>query len=264
MKLKQYTPTFLLFGLCLSLPSGAAAQSVPGIPEPGLLVYGQILDRDTRTPVAVTSVVLQAQGGGDSVSLPATLIGINGQTFYLVRLPFETRSAGGQTFDATANTLGLATVSRTYSRAATCDGQAATFSDPSKAQFNFGLTDRGRVERADLLVVGKPPVDRHDSDGDGVPDAVERAYGTNPLDASDYPLWLSSDLELTGAGLVIKWASKAGKSYTVSRATALAEPAASFEDRPDGVAIPSEGNQTTYLDKDAFGPGPYFYRIMED
>ncbi|HRI11527.1 MAG TPA: thrombospondin type 3 repeat-containing protein [Verrucomicrobiota bacterium] len=239
---------------------------MPAIPEPGLVVYGQVLDSATRNPVQASAVALNVQGGGNSANVPARMIVVNRQVFYVARIPFETRAVAGQTFQPTPNSLALTSGQTPYTRSATCDQQAAAFVNPAAANFTFGASSgpggpgRGRVERLDLLVEGKAPT-LYDSDGDGVPDFAEIESGTNPFDRTDYPLWLSSDIEITGEGLKIKWASKEGKTYTVRRADSLT---GSFQVRPGGDAIQSMGIQTFYTDSDAGGPGPYFYWITED
>lgn len=62
------------------------------------------------------------EGGGDKATLTATCVSIGGQSFYIVRIPFETRSVGIQKFQKTANTLAFTTGYSSYNRTVTVNG----------------------------------------------------------------------------------------------------------------------------------------------
>jgi hypothetical protein len=197
--------------------------------------------------------------GAESItSVSSTLATINGQTFYLARIPFETRFAGNLTFAASSNTLPL-TASRTlFTRSATVNGVVATLVPPASTNFMFSKADRGKIERVDLLVdlPGNPAVD---SDGDGVPDWAEQIAGTNPNDPNSV-FKASTDLQpALGGGLILKWSSVSGKSYSVLRSLNLSQ---GFV--PIATSLPATPPLNQVTDPTAVIGGSYFYRIQVD
>lgn len=234
-----------------------AAPSVTGLPEPGLVMYGRILDQDSQASVPTTVVESRFHGNGESVHLAATLVNVNGQTFYLALVPFETRVVSGETLGRTPNTFALTSGDTTYTRSFTCDGLPASVRTPATDTFTFSAADRGRVERVDLEVTRKtPPPPEQDSDLDGMPDAAEVIAGTDPHDPTSV-FQAATDLEpLAGGGFVLKWASVAGKRYAVERTTALTHPWTGLA--ADIAATPP---QNRYPDASAHGTPAFFYRI---
>lgn len=123
---------------------------------------------------------------------------MNGETFYLTRIPFETRQLADRTpLPATPNTLSVPAVTASYTCNVTVDGQPAEFVDPADATFTFGPADIGTVHRVDLRVPDALP--DLDTDGDGMPDAAELLAGTDPHDpASVLKLYNELKPELIG------------------------------------------------------------------
>ena len=95
-----------------------------------------------------------------------------------------------------------------------------------------------------------------DADGDGFADAHEYRAGTNPTNASSL-LRFSGTNEWVQAGVVVRWLSAEGRSYSVDRATNLlgAEPFASLGIRTSTPPL------NVYTDVTASGAGPFIYRI---
>jgi hypothetical protein len=229
-----------------------------GAPELPLVFYGEL--SNTSGPLSPTSrvVIWTVFGGGSNASVSSTLATINGQTFYLARIPFETRFAGNLTFAPSSNTLPLTASPTLFTRSATVNGVVATLVPPASTNFMFSKADRGKIERVDLLVdlPGNPAVD---SDGDGVPDWAEQIAGTNPNDPNSV-FKASTDLQpAPGGGLILKWSSVSGKSYSVLRSQNLSQ---GFT--PVATALPATPPLNTVTDPTAVIGDSYFYRIQVD
>ena len=99
--------TMVCCGLLAACPAPCACQA-QGIPEPGLLMYGAVANTNGNIPYIGSGIAWTVSAGANSVTIPATVVGVNGQVFYIARMPFETRSIpGGPTFAPTPNTLEL-------------------------------------------------------------------------------------------------------------------------------------------------------------
>jgi len=64
-------------------------------------------------------------GNNSTSAIPTTVIGVNGQYFYIAKVPFETRHIGSDTFSATPNTLQFTASGATCARSATVNGSNA-------------------------------------------------------------------------------------------------------------------------------------------
>lgn len=98
------------------------------------------------------------------MTVQATVVVVNGQFFYVARLPFETRSAGPTNLGQTPNVLGLTQTPTAYARAVRVNGMNATIVSSSHgtlAPFTFSASDRGTAEQVDLQVSlpGQPAPD---------------------------------------------------------------------------------------------------------
>jgi hypothetical protein len=194
---------------------------------------------------------------------------VNGQGFYVLRVPFETRTIPGTpAFTATPNTLELTSGSTTYTRSATVNGTNATLLGP--AAFTFGAADRGRVERLDLQVnlppesfaewalrtLGTTNVSQNaDPLGKGMTYYQQYIAGTDPLDPNSVFKFINIQ-PAQPSGIVIQWSSVAGKSYSVLRS---GRAGANYTAIATGLS--TTNTLSSYRDASATGPGPYFYRL---
>jgi hypothetical protein len=240
---------------------GCLAQPTLGIPEPGLVLFGSVTNAVGLPPFPIEAVTWQISGGNPVAlaTVQAMVVAVNGQFFYVARVPFETRPAGAASLGPTPNLLGLTRDRATYARAVRVNGTNAVIVASSRGTlvtFPFGAADRGLIERVDLLLdlPGKPAPD---TDGDGVPDWAEVMAGTDPTDPKSVLKMLPEVRPAMGGGLSIGWASVAGKAYAVVRTTDLGQP---FTLLTNG--LPASSSQTQYTDATATGPGPYFYRVQ--
>jgi hypothetical protein len=274
----QHKHTLAIFAAIALTFTGALAQSPPGIPEPGLTLYGEIRNTAGGANLRLTigTLVWTVQPAtGNPITVQTPLRNINDQFSYAVRLPFETVPTG---FTLSPNALLLSSTSVAYTRSATINAVPATLLTPTQNTFTFSSAERGRLERVDLevsLVVA-------DSDGDGIPDAWEIQYGLDPNNPADALLDSDSDgmsnLEeyLSGTdptdsqsrfaiirittddldGTLIEWSGVEGQLYSVERSTAL--DSGFILIAPD---LPATPPLNSILDNTASGPGPYFYRV---
>ena len=260
------------------ISTGALAQSPPGIPEPGLTLYGEVRNTAGGANLRLTigTLVWTVQPAtGNPIAVQTPLRNINDQFSYAVRLPFETVPTG---FTLSPNALQLSSTSVTYTRSATINDAPATLVTTTQNSFTFSNAERGRLERVDLEV----SLVLVDTDGDGIPDAWETQHGLNPNNPADALLDNDGDglnnLEeyLAGTdpndpesvfalirvtpddleGTLIEWSSVEGQLYNVERSTRL----------DDGfIVIAADLSPTPPInairDTTATGPGPYFYRI---
>jgi hypothetical protein len=255
--------------LAMSTLVFAAVALGQGIPEPGLVMYGAVTNANGAVPPTGAAAAWRITTGASVVTNAATAVNVNGQSFYVFQVPFETRSiAGLPAFTPSPNTFELVATSNSYTRSATVNGIAATV--VGSTSFAFGAADRGRVERVDLLVniPGNTFADWLASHGlpantDPNADPLHKGMtyyqqyiaGTDPRDPN-------SVFKLIGikpgqpSGIVIQWDSVAGKAYNILRSTL----------GPTNFTLvssnlPGTGGITSFQDPTAAGQGPYFYRL---
>jgi len=252
----------------------AAHVSAQGIPEPSLVLYGTVLIGNTSQPLNAGQVTWQITNLTDSVSVSASIIGVNTQFFYIAYIPLETRTAGGQVFPASTNTLGLSTSPVACTRTATVAGTNATIVFSSLGlsnSFTLGPGSRGLVERVDLAIGAGPaqtfaqwlaswglPANTNpnaDPLGKGMTYYQQFIAGTDPTDKNS--VFEVVDITPAAQGLGIVWTSFAGRVYTLEFSPALN---GSFTPLQQHIAAAPPLN--TYTDTAATGPGPRFYRVL--
>lgn len=290
MKTSAHTPLavriIFLVVLCLATTS-AHAQTIAGaIPEPGLILYGQVRNTATGNSLLTYGTLRWTitPPVGSAIVVTATLTNINDQFSYIVRVPFETVISG---FTVSSGALALSSTPASYSRSATVSGtlsgtqQSATIVSPALGTFSFGAVDgggpgRGRIEHVDLQVslpivdtdanglddnwekayFGHLGVDPNaDPDHDGMKNSAELKAGTNPNDPNSRFAFVGVGPDPLG-GVAIQWSSVALQKYTIQRSSDLIT---SFTNLTTGIdATPG----TNYVrDATAVGSGPFFYRI---
>jgi hypothetical protein len=245
-----------------------------GIPEPSLVLYGSVLIGNTSQPLNAGQVTWQITNQTDSISVTASIIGVNTQFFYIAYIPLETRKAGGQAFSASTNTLGLPTAPTACTRTAIVAGTNATivFSSLGMSNtFTLGPGARGLIERVDLAIGGGPaqtfaqwlalwglpPATNPNADplGKGMTYYQQFVAGTDPLDKNS--VFELVDIKPSPQGLNIVWTSFAGRVYTLEFSPALN---GSFTPLQQHLAAAPPVN--TYTDTGAAGQVPRFYRVL--
>jgi len=208
------------------------------IPEPGFLMFGTI--SYSGVGLAPTNVEWQISSSSSSLAVNSTLVVVNGQTFYVATVPFESRLIGGVSIGSpTPNTLPLDAVPTTYARLPTVNGASSAIIYASSGvsnTFTFGPADRGRVERVDLSVsapstfaqwlaqYGLPVNSDPNSDPTHKGMTLLQQYlaGLNPNDPASTFKFLG--IQPSRQGLQIQWSSADGEVYALEQATTLAGP----------------------------------------
>ncbi|MGO8678839.1 MAG: hypothetical protein ACLQVX_23590 [Limisphaerales bacterium] len=263
---------WLCVGAVLGLPLAQAPAQ--GIPEPSLVLYGSVLNAGSSQPLNTGQVTWRISNQTDSVSVTASIVGVNTQFFYIAFIPLETRTAGGQTFPASTNTLGLPAIPTTCARSAMAIGTNATIVFSSLGMSNtfaLGPGSRGLIERVDLAVGTAPaqtfaqwlagwglaPTTDPNADplGKGMTYYQQFIAGTNPLDKNS--VFDFVDIQPTAQGLNIVWTSFSGRLYTLESSPA---PGGVFAALQQHIAAAPPVN--TFTDTTATGHGPRFYRVL--
>ncbi len=236
------------------------AQTPPGVPEPGLTLWGKLTDA-SNNPALLTAGTLNwiADNGTESfnitgASVPAVQTwSSGGQNYYLVQIPFNSYKVGAVTLALTPNSFEFPSpppaTPPSYVFHATANGAAATIksvdgsavNQPSFTVNDFtvsGATGRGRVIQVDLTIA--PPADPYaawiggylptgdpraaasaDADGDGKTNAEEFAANTNPLDGTIY-LKIVTITKVNATTASVSWLSNEGQTYTLEASNPLA------------------------------------------
>jgi hypothetical protein len=241
-------------------------------------MYGSVTNTygGANSPLLAGTVNWTVSGNGSNVFVSGTIVNVNGQFFYIARVPFETRSLGGSPiFSATPNTLELlAPPGITYTRSATADGSNTVITASSRgtlASFPFSATDRGLVERVDLQVslpgetfqqwalriFGTTNVDPNaDPDHDGMTNYQEYLAGTDPLDPHSVFMFVDIRPDALG-GIDVRWQSATNKVYTLKRAGGLNQTFVNLQ-----THISATPGTNVVRDATATGSGPYFYWLL--
>ena len=269
MKTNPQIRFIILLTAAVSSALCAQAQSIPGLPEPGFVMYGSVTNTSGNVSLPGLGVVWRVAGPTGAATNAATFVFVNGQAFYLVRVPFETRSIPGTpSFTPTPGALELTAAYSAYSRSATVNGSNATLQ--GSASFNFGRVDNGRVERLNLLVnlppetfaqwaqriFGNSNIDPNaDGDGDGANNFAEYKAGTDPL-SNQSAFKFIEVLPAQPGAIQVRWSSIAGRAYTLERSSN-----AQSNYTPVASTIWATSSATAFTDATATGTCPFFYRL---
>ena len=163
-----------VFGMvCLGFLLGyeLLAQPVPGIPEPGLVVYGRILASDGETTIPIDELQLQflnstTQSPLIGIRVRTEIVSRGGESFFVAHIPFETVLPGMQDSADILNFNQTSSVDDVYrlnvpspfnnpNRARLDQEESSVVGVsalPSVSEFTFGRGNlRGKVVRMDII-----------------------------------------------------------------------------------------------------------------
>lgn len=251
-----------------------------GIPEPGIILYGTVRNTTEGQDVRVTSGTLvwnfKPSDGGSPVSVTTQLINLNDQFSFVLQLPCETPLASSS---PAANLLRITNPPITYDRATvTLNGKPLTIRNNDQTRLTLSPAARGLVERVDLVdsqvvvesydvwaqrLFGRTGNQNEDPDGDGMSNLSEYKAGTDPKDKGSLFAFIDVEVLEQNAGAQIKWASVAGKFYSILRSPILSSAVADYSVIASRLSATAPLN--AYVDREATGSRVFFYRLkVED
>src|SRR5512133_3835041 len=258
--------------------SGVQAATIPpGVPEPGLVIWGTVVNQtNTSQAIAITSATWSVTDGTKTAVYsagshpPTSIVNLNGQSYYILEVPFDTRQIGTVSL-ADPATVGLnsfelkSSSAPSYTLVPTINGALATVrsiagspaSGGSVPVAGFTSATRGRVIRVDLGIV--PTTEDYgtwaarifgsanlpeagpnaDPDGDGMNNLSEYAAGTDPKDPNSALRILRMTIQTQPLQAIVGWQSASNHSYMIQTASV---PGGPWNDL--GSAVPSAGATT--------------------
>ena len=244
----------------------AAATANAAVPEPDMVFYGHVTRSPLNTAYVPAGVTWSLSGNAETLAVSqTTVVSVNGETFYLTRIPFETRQLADHTpLPATPNTLSLPAAATPYTRSATVDGRPAIL-PAGTGIFSYGAATQGLIERLDLVIgetfaewsqriFGDAVDPNGDEDGDGQTNYQEYLAGTDPKDRVSR-FFVKSLTPAAGGGVTFTWDSISGKTYTVERSSDL------LIWTPLQSNIPGTGGTLSFTDSNLGGNPKLFYRV---
>jgi hypothetical protein len=294
MKIVKGFCVIALAGVAWPLALGQPAPIPPGVPEPGLIIWGTVVNQtDPSQPLLITSASWSVTDGTktavySAASRPPTrIVNLNGASYYVVQVPFDTRQIGNVALADPAttglNSFELKSASPpTYTLVPTLNGALANVRSIDGAPASganipvsgFSAGTRARVIRVDLAIV--PPADDYatwaaamfgnanlpqaartaDPDGDGLTNEAEFLAGTDPNSAGSALRILTLGVQGATQQLVLSWESVSGHNYIIEVASDPEGPWNSL-----GAQVPGAGATTQANLNVAPGETSNFYRV---
>ncbi len=253
-------------GFLGGLVSPEVKAQTPGIPEPPVVLYGRIISAQPAPDPATVSFMLTGSSEAVTTATPARVVTVEGVNWFVVSIPFETRSVQGDpVLTATPGTLALTPADTTYAVSAKVGNASATL--PAGAEtLLYSAQRQGLIERIDLSLgsetfeawsqrlFGGQVSPAADADGDGQTNYQEYLAGTDPKNPQSH-LALTSFMPAPGGGFTFTWDSVAGKVYRVERSTG----AGSWS--PVGQSLTGTGGPLSFTDNNPGEGSRLFYRV---
>ena len=227
-----------LIAFCLLFVLAGFSAFSAGIPEPGLLFYGKISNRQGQSLLSTATLEWKIESPSRTLVIPSSVIRINGESFYVLKVPFETPVPG---VPVSANAFEFLSQPSSFRRIAWIGTNNATivFSSLGRSntfRFPESVQDRGLIERLDLnldmpvtvetfeqwsmRIFGRIVDPNADPLGKGMTYHQQYLAGTDPLDDSSVFQFIDIKPDLDG-GLSLLWQSASGKAYIIEKSTNL-------------------------------------------
>ena len=284
----------LMVGATLLFTAPMRAQPIipPGVPEPGLIIWGTVVNTtNSSQSIPITTASWAVTDGtksavfNDSSTPPVRILTQGSLTYYVLEVPFDSRTFGTVVLSDPAaqgvNSFELKAASQpTYTLLATINGLLAsvraidgvTASGTNVSLSGFNSMIRGRAVRVDLSIT--PPLSPYDTwaaryfgsagntnaapsadpDLDGMNNAAEYLAGTDPTDRNSSLRILS--LNYTESQMTLSWMSATNKTYRIETAAQADGPYTEV-----GSVGPSTGNTTQGSITRSASDQKQFYRI---
>lgn len=250
---------FVVIGLAqLNLLAQTPPIIPPGVPEPGLVVWGSVVNAtNVAEPVSIWSVAWTVTDGSNTVAYddstrpPTQIAMFGGRSHYVLEVPFDTRTFGSVSLARPTNSFELKNSSPpVYTLVPTINGvpasvrsiDSAPASGTNVLQSGFSAAIRGKVVRVDLAIL--PPAEPYDvwaaqhwgsathpdaareldPDGDGLTNDAEHKAGTDPTSAASALRILTLTMNAGQPQVTVNWESIANKNYRLEAAADINGP----------------------------------------
>lgn len=254
---------YLLFELSLE-----HLQAAPAIPEPPVVIYGQVTPSSPALDLANVTFTLTGNSETLTTPQPVQIVTVESQSYYILKIPFETRTIiGGPALTATPNTLALPAADTTYTVTAKIGTTTATL-PTGKTTLLYSAQRQGIIDRIDLTLGGETYAQwsqrifgslvsqTGDADGDGRTNYEEYLAGTDPKNATSR-LTIKTFSPLPGGGMSITWETITGKTYRIERSSSLSPNQwTSLQDNIQG-----DGTTKSFSDANPGNAPRLFYRV---
>lgn len=239
-----------------------------GLPEPPVIFYGQVTPASPVPDLSTVSFTLAGNAETVTTAAPARVVSIEGTSWFVVSIPFETRTIqGSPALAASPGTLALTAADTTYTVTAKVGTATATL-PTGKTTLIYGATTQGLIDRIDLTLGGETYAQwsqrifgslvsqTDDADGDGRSNYDEYLAGTDPQNPASR-LSVTSFAPTSGGGFTLTWDTVSGKTYRVERSDSLTPN--QWTVLQSGIA--GDGNVKTFIDTNSGSAPRLFYRV---
>jgi hypothetical protein len=244
------------------------------LPEPGVTVYGVVLDDFGRKQTQGRITLTFVPTNGTTVELPVDLADINGQFSYALTIPSELAisgrplTRGRMTFRTTPATWRTAPrpLGGTNLNVMTAGGGSnLVVSIQSRGTFRrldvttgFDSDANGLIDAWERFFFGRIGIDPNASAADdGISNLTKMYLGLDPRAPAGGTLRFTAVQVLANGACQVEWGSEAGRLYNLTRSATLNGTFA-----PIGTNLPATPPVNRFTDTGAATNALFFYRVQ--